>query len=62
MDGDHEAEQGPGMVGTSVILALWKHRQNDYCKFHTSLGYIVRPCLKKIIIIIKAGHGGGICL
>jgi hypothetical protein len=36
------------MVVSTVIPALGRLRREDY-KFEVSLGYIVKPCLKKTI-------------
>lgn len=36
------------MEYTLVILAFWKLRQEDCQEFKESLGYITRPCLRKI--------------
>lgn len=30
----------------SIILTLWRLRQEDCCAFKASLGYDVRPCFK----------------
>jgi hypothetical protein len=36
--------------GTCRILALGRLKQEDCQEFKASLGYIVKPCFKKILI------------